>query len=144
MNIDGINDGIVLDHIKPGASLEIYQLLELQKLDCSVALIQNVKSQKMGKKDIIKVDSEFDIDFNILGYVDPNITVNIVKNGRLIEKKSLSLPQRLTNVMRCKNPRCITSVEHEIPQEFYLASAEKRKYRCGYCDTEQSNMATIV
>ncbi len=144
MNIDGINDGIVLDHIKPGASLKIYQLLELQNLDCSVALIQNVKSQKMGKKDIIKVDSEFDIDFDILGYVDPNITVNIVKNGRLIEKKSLSLPQRLTNVIRCKNPRCITSVEHEIPQEFYLASAEKRKYRCGYCDTEQSYMTTTV
>ncbi len=144
MNIDGINDGIVLDHIKPGASLKIYQLLELQNLDCSVALIQNVKSQKMGKKDIIKVDSEFDIDFDILGYVDPNITVNIVKNGRLIEKKSLSLPQRLINVIRCKNPRCITSVEHEIPQEFYLANVGKRKYRCGYCDTEQSYTATIV
>lgn len=137
MNIDGVCNGIVLDHIQAGKSFEIYKLLGLDKMECSVAVIQNVRSKKFGKKDIIKIDSEFDVDLDILGYVDPHITVNIVKNGKLFEKKNLELPETLENVLVCKNPRCITSVEQEIKQKFYLADKDKKVYRCAYCDVER-------
>ena len=135
MNIDGVNTGIVLDHIDAGKSLKIYQLLNLEELECSVAIIQNAKSAKYGKKDIIKIDQLIDLDFDILGYVDPNITVNIVKDGKLVDKKHITLPEHLTNVIRCKNPRCITSTERGIPQRFRLADPVNKVYRCVYCDT---------
>lgn len=136
MNIDGVKTGIVLDHIKAGKSMQIYELLKLDKLDNCVAIIQNASSGKYGKKDIIKIDQLMDLDFDVLGYVDSNITVNIVKDGKLAEKKHLELPETLTNVIKCKNPRCITSIEQEIVQKFKLVDKEKQVYRCAYCDAE--------
>jgi aspartate carbamoyltransferase regulatory subunit len=138
MNIDGVSTGIVLDHIHAGRSLQIYQLLELDKLDCSVAVIQNARSAKYGRKDIIKIDQIIDLDFNVLGYVDPNITVNFVKDGKMVEKRHMALPEELVNVLWCKNPRCITSIEHGIPQRFRLVDPSKRIYCCEYCDTEHA------
>ena len=139
MNIDGIKDGIVIDHIKVGGAMEIYNYLNLAEVETSVAIIKNVKSEKMGKKDIIKIEGDFDINYNILGYIDPDITVNIVKNGKVSEKKTLSLPDTLVDVIKCKNPRCITSVEQEIEHIFKLANKEKRQYRCIYCDSIAKN-----
>ena len=136
MNIDGVSTGIVLDHIKAGKSMQIYELLRLDKLDNCVAVIQNADSSKYGKKDIIKIDQLIDLDFDILGYVDNNITVNIVKDGKLFEKKHLELPETLTDVIKCKNPRCITSIEQEIVHKFKLVDKEKQVYRCVYCDAE--------
>lgn len=136
MNIDGVSTGIVLDHIKAGKSMQIYELLKLEKLNNCVAVIQNADSSKYGKKDIIKIDQLIDLDLDVLGYIDSNITVNIVKDGKLYEKKSLELPETLTNVIRCKNPRCITSIEQEIVQKFKLVNKEKKIYRCAYCDAE--------
>ncbi len=136
MNIDGVSTGIVLDHIKAGKSMQIYELLRLDKLDNCVAIIQNADSSKYGKKDIIKIDQLIDLDLDILGYVDSNITINIVKDGKLYEKKHLALPETLTNVIRCKNPRCITSVEQGIVHVFKLVDKEKKVYRCAYCDAE--------
>ena len=136
MNIDGVKTGIVLDHIKAGKSMQIYELLRLDKLDNCVAVIQNATSSKYGRKDIIKIDELIDLDFDVLGYVDSNITVNIVKDGKLAEKKHLELPETLTNVIKCKNPRCITSVEQEIVHKFKLVDKEKKIYRCAYCDAE--------
>lgn len=136
MNIDGVNTGIVLDHIKAGRSMEIYDLLKLDKLTCSVAVIQHVHSTKYGKKDIIKIDEDIPLDFDILGYIDSNITVNRVKNGKLSKKVHLSLPETLNDVIKCKNPRCITSVEQEITQSFKLVDKDKKVYRCAYCDAE--------
>ncbi len=136
MNIDGVSTGIVLDHIKAGKSMQIYELLRLDKLDNCVAVIQNADSSKYGKKDIIKIDQLIDLDFDILGYVDNNITVNIVKDGKLFEKKHLELPETLTGVIKCKNPRCITSIEQEIVHKFRLVDKEKQVYRCVYCDAE--------
>lgn len=136
MQIDSIQNGIVIDHIAAGKAMELYQILGLGKLDCTVAILKNVPSGKMGRKDIIKVDSYLNLDWNILGYVDPNITVNIIANGELLEKRQLALPERLTNVIRCKNPRCITSVEQELPQVFKLTDREHRVYRCLYCETK--------
>ena len=118
MNIDGVSTGIVLDHIKAGKRMQIYELLKLEKLNNCVAVIQNADSSKYGKKDIIKIDQLIDLDLDVLGYIDSNITVNIVKDGKLYEKKRLELPETLTNVIKCKNPRCITSIEQEIGQEF--------------------------
>ena len=147
MNIDGVSTGIVLDHIDAGKSMLIYKLLHLDRLDCAVAIIQNAKSDKYGKKDIIKIDQIIDLNFDMLGYVDPHITVNIVKDGKLYaipvsisssvlyEKKHMALPKRLQNVISCSNPRCITSVEKGVDQRFYLANEEHRIYRCEYCDT---------
>jgi aspartate carbamoyltransferase regulatory subunit len=135
MNVDGIYDGIVIDHIKAGRSMEIYHYLHLEKLDCCIAIIKNVRSSKYGKKDIIKIDAEFDVNLDILGYIDPNITVNIIKNGCLAEKKKLSLPRELTNVLRCSNPRCITTTEQEIAHVFLLADEATGLYRCRYCET---------
>ena len=133
MNIDSIKNGIVIDHITAGKGMEIYQLLGLDSLDCSVALIKNVASRKMGKKDIIKIDSDFDVDTDILGFVDPDVTVNIIKDGKTAEKKTIGLPERLTNVLTCKNPRCISVTEQELPQIFKLTDKERRVYRCLYC-----------
>lgn len=136
MNIDSIQNGIVLDHIQAGASMEIYQLLGLDKLDCSVAIIKNAKSTKMDRKDIIKIDALIDLNLEVLGYVDPDITVDIIRDGVRTEKKHLTLPKRLVNVIRCKNPRCITTAETQLPSEFLLTDPEKRTYCCAYCDTE--------
>ena len=136
MNIDGVNTGVVLDHIKAGKSMQIYKLLGLGKLDCCVAIIQNADSEKYGKKDIIKVDGNISLDFDILGYIDSNITVNIVKNGELEKKVHLDLPERLSDVIKCKKPRCITSIEQEIPHKFKLVDRKKKVYRCIYCDAE--------
>ena len=136
MNIDSIKNGIVIDHITAGKGMEIYKLLGLDSLDCSVAIIKNVSSRKMGKKDIIKIDSDFDVDTDILGFVDPDVTVNIIKDGKTAEKKTIGLPERLTNVLTCKNPRCISATEQELPQIFKLTDRERRVYRCLYCETK--------
>ena len=138
MNIDGVTTGIVLDHIQAGKSMEIYKLLELDQLECSVAIIQNAVSTKYGRKDIIKIDEQIELDFDALGYIDPNITVNLVKDGKLEKKEHLELPQILTNVLTCKNPRCITAAEPALEQIFCLADEGSRKtYRCFYCDSER-------
>ena len=135
LNVGTINEGFVLDHIKAGKSMEIYKHLGLDKLDCQVAIIKNAKSSKMGKKDIIKIDGSLDIiNVDILGYVDHNITVNIIHNGEIIDKKKLTLPKIIKNVLRCKNPRCICSIEQEIEQVFTLTDEEKQIYRCKYCE----------
>ena len=126
MNIDSIKNGIVIDHITAGRSMEIYRLLGLESLDCSVALIKNVTSRKTGKKDIIKIDSDFDVDTDILGYVDPGVTVNIIRDGKIAEKRTLELPTELTDVLKCKNPRCITSTEQELPHIFRLTEISRR------------------
>lgn len=139
MNIDGVSTGIVLDHIKAGKSMEIYNLLKLDKLNCCVAVIQNAESTKYGKKDIIKVDEDIPLDFDILGYLDSNITVNIVRGGKLEKKVHLSPPETLVGVIKCKNPRCITSVEQEIVHKFRLSDKIKKSYRCIYCDEEYSD-----
>ena len=137
MNIDSIQNGVVLDHIQAGKSMDIYKYLHLDELDCSVAIIKNVRSGRMGKKDIIKIDSPMDVDLDVLGYVDPDITVNIIRDGQLVEKKHLALPERLVNITRCKNPRCITVAEPRLDAIFLLNDREKRTYRCAYCDTEK-------
>ena len=136
MNIDSIQNGYVLDHIKAGACMDVYKYLKLDQLDCSVAIIKNAKSSKMGKKDIIKIDRVLDLDWDVIGYVDPNITVNIIMDGRQVEKRQLKLPETITNVIRCKNPWCITSVEQELPHVFKLTDRENRVYRCLYCETQ--------
>lgn len=134
LNIGVIHDGIVIDHIEAGKAMKIYQYLNLEKLDCSVAIIKNAKSNKMGKKDIIKIDGFLDIDLDILGVMDRNITVNIIKNGMLEEKRNLDLPSQVTDIITCKNPRCITSVEQNIPHIFKLTDKHKGIYRCVYCE----------
>ena len=139
MNIDSIKNGIVIDHITAGRSMKIYRLLGLESLDCSVALIKNVTSRKTGKKDIIKIDADIDLDFDVIGFVDPSATVVIIRNGELVEKRSIALPEKLTNVIFCKNPRCITSVEQEIDHIFKLSDPDKKEYRCIYCETKYSN-----
>ena len=136
MNIDGVKTGIVLDHIKAGKSMDIYKYLKLDKIDNTVAIIKNASSSKYGKKDIIKIDELIELDLDVLGYIDSNITVNIVKDGKLYEKKHLELPETLENVIKCKNPRCITSIEQEIVHTFKLSNREKKVYRCAYCDAE--------
>ena len=136
MNIDSIHNGIVLDHIKAGKSMEIYKFLNLDALTCSVAIIKNVNSHKMGKKDIIKIDTDLDVDLDLLGFIDPDITVNIIRDGVRVEKKHLTLPERVQGPLRCKNPRCITSIEQELPHIFRLTDREHGVYRCPYCDTK--------
>ncbi len=136
MNIDSIYNGVVIDHISAGFALKLYDLLGLSDLDCPVAIIKNVNSKKMGKKDIIKIDSEIPINLDVVGYVDPDATVNIIKDGILVEKLSLEMPDKLTNVIKCKNPRCITSVEQEIDHIFTLSDRETKIYRCIYCETK--------
>ena len=136
MNIDGITNGLVIDHIEAGKGMELYNALHLGDLECSVALIKIVVSHKMGKKDIIKVDEVIDVDLNVLGFIDPNITVNTIKNNEIVSKAHIELPQKVTNIIKCKNPRCITSVEQELPHVFKLTDPEKRIYRCIYCETK--------
>lgn len=139
LNISGIQEGVVLDHIQAGKSMEIYRYLGLGKMDCTVAIIKNARSSKMGRKDIIKIEGPLDsLDLDVLGYIDHNITVNIIRDDRIVEKRCLNLPNRLVNVIHCKNPRCITSVEQELPHIFYLADKEKEIYRCQYCDEKYS------
>ena len=135
LNISTISEGFVLDHIPAGKSMDIYKYLNLDKMDCCVAIIKNASSNKMGKKDIIKIECPIDvIDLDILGFIDHNITVNIVQNEVITEKKRLTLPQKITNVIQCKNPRCITSIEHQLDQVFVLTDPENIVYRCQYCE----------
>lgn len=135
LNVGKLTEGFVLDHIQAGRCMDIYQSLGLDKLDCCVAIIKNAKSKKMGKKDIIKIDGGLDlVDLDILGFIDHNITVNIIKNGEIVDKKKLHLPKQIVNVIKCKNPRCITSIEHGLDQVFVLSNEEKEIYRCRYCD----------
>ena len=137
LNVGKIEEGFVLDHIQAGRSMEIYKYLHLDKLDCCVAIIKNAKSSKMGRKDIIKIEGSLDLlDLDALGYIDHKITVNIIKDGVISEKKILRLPKRITNVIHCKNPRCITSIEQELPHVFDLTDEENKVYRCIYCETK--------
>lgn len=136
MNIDSIKNGIVIDHITAGRGMELYRLLSLESLDCTVALIKNVGSGKMGRKDIIKIDAAIDLSMDILGYVDPDVTVNIIRDGVIVEKKQIALPERLVDVIKCKNPRCISSTEQELSHIFRLTDPEKRVYRCLWCEAQ--------
>ena len=136
MIIGKIKDGIVLDHITAGRGMEIYKILGLDKLDCTIAMIKNADSIKMGKKDIIKVGQIIDLNFDVLGYIDPGITVNIIQDGELVKREHLTLPERVRDIIKCKNPRCITSTEQELVQEFRLTDREKKIYRCIYCEHE--------
>lgn len=135
MNIDSIQNGVVLDHIQAGKSMDIYKYLHLDELDCSVAIIKNVRSGRMGKKDIIKIDSPMEVDLDVLGYIDANITVNVIRDGKRVAKKHVELPKKLVNIIRCKNPRCITMAEPQLDSIFLLSDAEKHPYRCAYCET---------
>ena len=134
MIIDAIKNGIVIDHIAAGKCMELYQILGLGDLDCSVAILKNVTSGKLGRKDIIKIDQNLELDWDVIGYVDPNITVNIIRDGEQVEKRQLKLPDTITNVLHCRNPRCITSIEQELDHIFVLTDPEKEVYRCKYCE----------
>ena len=136
MNIDAIANGIVIDHITAGKGMRLYELLGLEKLDCSVAIIKNAYSAKMGKKDIIKIDADIPLDFDVIGYVDPGVSVNLIRGGKLVEKRSIEMPLELRNVIFCRNPRCISSVEQELPHIFKLADRKNKVYRCLYCETK--------
>ena len=141
LNISGLKEGIVLDHIKAGKSMMIYEHLGLDKLDNEIAIIKNARSNKMGRKDIIKIDQVLELDWDVIGYVDPNITVNIIKDGERMEKRQLKLPETITNVIRCKNPRCITSIEQELPNIFVLSDEEEQTYRCLYCEEKYGQVS---
>lgn len=141
MNIGRISNGYVIDHIKAGRSMDIYEYLNLDKLECTVALLKNVPSAKMGSKDIIKIDSLIELNLDVLGYIDEGITVNVIKDGKRVKKMHLELPQTVREVIKCKNPRCITSTEREIEQVFRLSDREKRTYRCIYCDTKAKKLS---
>lgn len=136
MRVDAIRNGIVIDHIAAGRAMQIYEMLSLDKLDCPVAILKNVPSVKMGKKDIIKVDGDIHIDLDVLGFFSPSITVVFVRDGEVAEKRHIALPAELTDIIRCKNPRCITSTEQGIRQKFRLSDPQKGAYRCVYCDTK--------
>ena len=136
MNIDSIQNGVVIDHITAGSGMRLYDLLGLDKTDLSVAIIRNVSSRKMGKKDIIKIDADISVNLDVIGYVDPGATVNIIKDGLLAEKKTIEMPELLHGVIRCKNPRCITSTEQELEQLFRLTDRRGKVYRCVYCETK--------
>ena len=135
MNIDSIKNGYVIDHIQPGKGLEIYEYLKLGELDCSVAIIKNAKSDKMGRKDIIKIDQKLDIDMNVLGYIDSNITINVIEDDKRVAKFHPEIPEKLVNIVKCKNPRCITSVEQELDQVCILTDRVNGVYRCKYCES---------
>ncbi len=140
LNVGSLNEGFVLDHIQAGKSMDIYNYLGLDKLDCQVAIIKNAKSNKMGRKDIIKIECSLDvINLDILGYIDHNITINIIHDGSIVEKKQLTLPKEVRNVVKCKNPRCITSIEQELEHIFILTDPDKQIYRCKYCEEKYSN-----
>ena len=136
MNIDSIHNGVVIDHITAGRSMRLYDLLGLDRVDCPVAIIKNAASRKMGRKDIMKIDADIPIDLDVIGYVDPGATVNVIRNGIRVEKRTIDMPETLTGVIRCKNPRCITSTEQELPHVFRLTDREKKIYRCVYCETK--------
>lgn len=139
MKIDSIRNGIVLDHIAAGTAMKLYEALGLGELDCTIAIIENVKSRKMGKKDILKIANDFAVDLDVLGYLDPNTTVSIIKDGKTVKKKKLMMPKEIINVEKCKNPRCITSIEEDLDHIFYLADETQRVYRCIYCDSSVEN-----
>lgn len=139
MNIDSIQNGVVIDHITAGQGMRLYNLLGLDNVDVSVAIIKNVVSGKMGKKDIIKIDGSIPINFDVIGYVDPDATINIIKNGELVEKKSIEMPLTLTDVIKCNNPRCITGTEQELHHIFRLTDKQHKIYRCLYCETQAKN-----
>ena len=140
LNVGKIEEGFVLDHIKAGTSLDIYYKLGLDKLDCTVAIIKNAKSNKMGKKDLLKVECDIEmLDLNVLGFIDHNITVNVIKNGEIVDKQPLELPKQVVNVIKCKNPRCITSIEQELPHIFVLTDAKREVYRCKYCEEKAAS-----
>ena len=134
LNISGLENGVVLDHIPAGKSMDIYNYLDLGSLDCQVAIIKNANSQKMGKKDIIKIEGPINIDLEVLGVLDDNITIDVIKDNHIVEKRVLTLPETVTNIIKCKNPRCITSVEQELPHRFKLTDRDNRVYRCMYCE----------
>ncbi len=134
LSISGIDEGYVIDHIQAGRSMDIYKYLKLETLDCQVAIIKNATSNKMGKKDIIKIQGPMALDLDILGFIDNHITINVIHGGKIVEKKNLTLPETVTNVIKCKNPRCITSIEQEIPHIFKLTDPATRTYRCIYCE----------
>lgn len=136
MIVDSIKNGIVIDHITAGKGMEIYTLLHLDRLECPVAIIKNVQSRRMGRKDIIKIDADIELNTDLLGYVDPDVTVNVVKDGTIVSKQSIELPTELKNVISCKNPRCITSCEQELDQIFRLVDKDNRIYRCLYCESK--------
>lgn len=136
LNIGGLSQGIVIDHIKAGGAMKIYDYLNLEKLDCSVAIIKNARSNKMGKKDIIKIEGPLTIDLDILGIIDPNMTINIIENDKITQKRTLRLPEYVTNIVKCKNPRCITSAEQGIKHRFKLTNKEEQVYRCVYCESK--------
>ena len=136
LNIDSIQNGIVLDHIKAGKAMELYRVLELNKLECSVAVLMNVSSTKMGHKDMIKISEDIEIGLDILGYIDPGITVNVIRDGKLVEKHSVDLPEKITGYLKCNNPRCITTTEQELPHVFLLTEPENHVYRCLYCEAK--------
>lgn len=136
MKIDSIVNGIVLDHITAGKVMEVYEALNLDQMDCSVAIMKNVKSNKMGKKDILKIDNDVEVDVDVLGYIDPNITVTIIRNGKAVEKKKLQLPDKVVNVVKCCNPRCITSIEEGLDHIAILTNKQEHIYRCIYCETK--------
>ena len=138
LNIGGLNEGVVIDHIKAGGAMEIYNYLGLEKLDCSVAIIKNARSNKMGKKDIIKIEGPITVNLDILGVLDSSITINVIRDNEIVEKRTLALPDMVTNVIKCKNPRCITSIEQELPHRFKLTDKENRVYRCLYCEQKFS------
>ena len=140
MNIDAIRNGIVIDHIPAGAGMELYRMLRLDALDCSVAIIKNAHSNKAGKKDIIKIDAEIPLNFDLIGYLAPHAKINIIRDGKLVEKRDATLPKTLTNVIKCMNPRCISGTEQELDQVFRLADREKMEYRCLYCETKATNL----
>ena len=136
LNISGLNQGVVIDHIQAGGAMKIYEYLNMEKLDCQVATIKNAKSNKMGRKDIIKIEGPIQIDLNVLGILDHNITINIIENDKIVRKHTLELPDEVTNIIRCKNPRCITSIEQELPHKFKLTDRKNRIYRCIYCESK--------
>ena len=139
LNVGKIEEGFVLDHIQAGKSMSIYEHLGLDKMDCTVAIIKNARSKIMGKKDILKVECDIDtLDLDVLAFIDHNITINVIKAGEIIEKRSLNLPKEVRNVIKCRNPRCITSIEQELPHIFFLADEEKEIYRCKYCEEKFS------
>jgi len=138
MTVDSIQNGIVIDHIAAGGGMKIYELLGLNAMNVPVAMMMNVASGKLGRKDIIKIDGEIPLNLDVIGYVDPGATVNIIRDGRLAEKKQIKMPERLENVIRCKNPRCVSTTEQELPQIFLLTDRVKKEYRCMWCETKAS------
>lgn len=143
MIVNPIKDGVVLDHIQAGGAMAIYKALNLDKLGCQVAIIKNAESEKMGKKDILKICEPIDINFDILGYLDPGVTVSIIRDGKIVERKHLELPERVEGVIRCSNPRCIMSIEQELPSVFKLTDREHRIYRCIYCESKYKNQGDL-